>query len=78
MSRQSVSFWFTAAFFAVTDGALTGSVLGDRGYIWSLNPPQYTDTSIKATLQQTRGSSSKGFGVMFRDDADGNGYYFVV
>ena len=67
-----------AAFFAVTDGALTGSVLGDRGYIWSLNQPHYSDTSIKATLQQTRGSSGNSFGVMCRADKDGNGYYFVV
>ncbi len=67
-----------AAFFAVTDGALTGSVLGDRGYIWSLNQPAYSDTSIKATLQQTRGSNGNGFGVMCRADKDGNGYYFVV
>jgi len=67
-----------AAFFAVTDGALTGSVLGDRGYIWSLNQPEYGDTNIKATLQQTHGSSGNGFGVMCRADKDGNGYYFVV
>jgi hypothetical protein len=67
-----------AAFFAVTDGALTGSVVGDRGYIWSLNKPQYSDTSIKATLQQTKGSSGNGFGVMCRADKDGNGYYFVL
>src|SRR3954453_8852116 len=46
-----------AAFFGVTDGALTGSVIGDKGYIWSLNQPQYSNISIKATLQQTRGSS---------------------
>lgn len=67
-----------AAFFAVLDGALTGSVVGDRGYIWSLNKPQYANTSIKATLQQTKGSSGNGFGVMCRADKDGNGYYFVV
>ncbi len=67
-----------AAFFEVTDEALTGSVVGDRGYIWSLNQPQYGDTSIKATLQQARGSSGNGFGVMCRADQDGNGYYFVV
>src|SRR5258706_9842239 len=67
-----------AAFFAVTDGALTGSVVGDRGYIWSLNQPQYSNTSIKATLQQTRGNTGNGFGMMCRADKDGNGYYFVV
>ncbi len=67
-----------AAFFAVMDGALTGSVLGDRGYIWSLNQPQYGDTSITATLQQTRGSKGNGFGVICRADKDGNGYYFVL
>jgi hypothetical protein len=67
-----------AAFFAVTDGALTGSVTADRGYIWSLNEPEYSDSSIKATLQQTRGSSGNGFGVMCRADNAGNGYYFVV
>jgi len=67
-----------AAFFAVTDGALNGSVIADRGYIWSLNQPQFSDTSIKANLQQTRGSSGNGFGVMCRADSDGNGYYFVV
>src|SRR4051794_37358010 len=67
-----------AAYFAVTDGALTGSVVGDRGYIWSLNLPEYTNSSIKANLQQIRGSSGNGFGVMCRADKDGNGYYFVV
>jgi len=67
-----------AAFFAVTDGALTGSVIADRGYIWSLNQPQYSNISIKATLQQMRGSSGNGFGVMCRADTDGNGYYFVI
>ena len=51
------------AFFAVMDGALIGSVVGDRGYIWSLNKPQYDNTSIKATLQQTKGSSGNGFGL---------------
>src|SRR5882762_2839515 len=50
-----------AAYFAVTDGALTGSVVGDRGYIWSLNKPKYSDISIKANLQQIRGSSGNGF-----------------
>jgi hypothetical protein len=67
-----------AAYFAVTDGALTGSVVGDRGYIWSLNMPEYQNTSIKANLQQIRGSSGNGFGVMCRADKDGNGYYFVI
>lgn len=67
-----------AAYFGINDGALTGSVIGDRGYVWSLNGPQYRDTSIKATLQQTRGSQGNGFGVMCRADEDGNGYYFVV
>jgi len=67
-----------AAFFGITDGALTGSVVGDRGYIWSLNQPQYADISIKAILQQTRGSKGNGFGVMCRADKDGNGYYFVL
>ncbi len=67
-----------AAFFGVTDGALTGLVIGDKGYIWSLNQPQYANISIKAILQQTRGSSGNGFGVMCRADKDGNGYYFVL
>ncbi len=67
-----------AAFFGVTDGALTGSVIGDKGYIWSLNQPQYANISVKATLQQIRGSSGNGFGVMCRADKDGNGYYFVL
>ncbi|MBA3868633.1 MAG: hypothetical protein H0X30_05730 [Anaerolineae bacterium] len=67
-----------AAFFGVTDEALTGSVVADRGYIWSLNQPEYSDTSIKAKLQQMRGSSGNGFGVMCRADNDGNGYYFVI
>ena len=67
-----------AAFFAISDEALTGSVLADRGYIWSLNQPQYSNTSIKATLQQERGGKGNGFGVMCRADNDGNGYYFVV
>ncbi len=67
-----------AAFFGVTDGTLTGSVIGDRGYIWSLNQPEYGDISIKASLKQTRGSKGNGFGVMCRADQDGNGYYFVV
>ena len=67
-----------AAFFSVSDGALTGAVLGDRGYIWSLNQTTYDDISIKATLQQTRGIEGNGFGVMCRADAEGNGYYFVL
>ncbi len=67
-----------AAFFNISDGALNGAVLGDRGYIWSLNSPSYSDISIKATLQQTRGSEGNGFGVMCRADKDGNGYYFVL
>ncbi len=66
------------AFFSVTHGALTGAVLGDRGYIWSLNQPVYNDISIKATLQQTRGIEGNGFGVMCRADENGNGYYFVL
>lgn len=67
-----------AAFFNVSDGALTGAVLGDRGYIGSLNQTIYSDTSIKASLQQTRGIEGNGFGVMCRADEDGNGYYFVL
>lgn len=67
-----------AAYFAVTDGALTGSVVADRGYVWSLNQPEYSNISIKATIQQTQGSSGNGFGVMCRADNDGNGYYFVL
>lgn len=67
-----------AAFFSVTDGALSGAVLGDRGYIWSLNQSTYEDISIKATLQQTRGIEGNGFGVMCRADENGNGYYFVL
>lgn len=82
--ENSQSSWDTfqlpeeAASFTVSDGALVGSVVGDRGYIWSLNQPLYADISIKAKLQQIRGSQGNGFGVMCRADESGNGYYFVV
>lgn len=66
------------ASFSLSDGALLGQVAPDRGYIWSLNHTRLDDVSIKARVQQLRGSEGNGFGIMCRADTDGNGYYFVM
>lgn len=66
------------ALFQVREGALYGAVIPNRGYIWSLSQDYYRNVTIELTVQQTRGGSSSGFGLMCRTDADGNGYYFVI
>lgn len=67
-----------AALFRVSDGALEGAVVADRGYVWSLNGAAHTDVIITATVQQTRGADGSAFGLMCRADSGGNGYYFLV
>lgn len=66
------------AFFRVNDGALEGAVVGNRGYLWSLDNRDSRDVSIAATVRQTKGATGNGFGLMCRADEDGNGYYFVI
>lgn len=64
--------------FEIRDEALTGWVPADRGYLWTLIPARYDDTSISAAVQQVAGSRGNGFGVVCRADEVGNGYYFVI
>lgn len=66
------------ALFRVSDGALEGAVVADRGYIWSLNNETHDDVLINATIRQTEGSFASAYGVMCRADDDGNGYYFLI
>ena len=66
------------AVFQVIDGGLTGAVIANRGYIWSLENNRYNNVAVEAIVEQTKGSRGNGFGVMCRADEDGNGYYFVI
>lgn len=66
------------AFFRVAEGALEAAVVPNRGYIWSLNHRRHRDISIEAQVEQTRGATGNGFGLMCRADAIGNGYYFII
>lgn len=66
------------ALFRLGGGVLEGAVVGDRGYIWSLNRAFYRNTAIDARIQQTQGSVGNGFGILCRADEAGNGYYFVI
>ncbi|MBI5666638.1 MAG: hypothetical protein HZC41_01410 [Chloroflexi bacterium] len=66
------------ALFQVSNGTLEGAVVGDRGYIWSLNNVYHRNIAVEATVRQTRGSVGNGFGLLCRADAAGNGYYFVI
>jgi hypothetical protein len=67
-----------AALFRVSDGALEGAVVPDRGYIWSLNDESHRDVIINATVQMTEGDLGSAYGVICRADSAGNGYYFLV
>ncbi|MCB9450815.1 MAG: hypothetical protein H6672_05215 [Anaerolineaceae bacterium] len=81
---DSTTTWetFTAegneALFQVIDGALLGAVVPNKGYLWSLSGTRYSNAAIQATVQQIKGLSGNGFGVMCRADAAGNGYYFLI
>ncbi|MGQ9889472.1 MAG: hypothetical protein ACUVSX_13415 [Aggregatilineales bacterium] len=67
-----------AAMFRVSDGALEGAVVADRGYIWSLNGVEHDDVIASAAVQLTQGALGSALGLICRADARGNGYYFLI
>jgi hypothetical protein len=67
-----------AALFRVNEDALEGAVIGNRGYLWSLDHQPHTNVAIAASVRQTEGLPGNGFGIMCRADAMGNGYYFLI
>ncbi len=66
------------ALFSINQDHLEGAVVADKGYLWSLNNQRYTDASVDALIQQTRGKQGTTYGLMCRADENGDGYYFVV
>lgn len=68
----------SAALFRISDGALEGSVLAERGYIWSLNGVEHDDVIVSADVQLTQGAPGSALGLICRADARGNGYYFLI
>jgi hypothetical protein len=67
-----------AAVFQLHAGTLEGSVIPDRGYIWSLDGQTHSDVLVNVTVQQTAGWISSAYGVVCRADEQGNGYYFLI
>ncbi|PJF41278.1 MAG: hypothetical protein D6737_05140 [Chloroflexi bacterium] len=67
------------ALFQINDGVLEGAVVGDAGFIWSLNHERHHDLAVRVQIRQIRGESGNGFyGIMCRADELGNGYYFLI